>query len=106
MKRVILAFTYLLSAILPCQAEVIYYFPLDTDPGWTTEGQWQFGLPTGGGGPQSYDPLMGHTGAFVYGYNLSGNYENDMPEYHLTTTALDCALAENLTLGFWRWLGV
>ena len=26
-----------------------YSFPMDTDPGWDTEGQWAFGQPTGSG---------------------------------------------------------
>ena len=91
---------------VPCTAEVIVCFPMDSDPNWTTEGQWEFGVPQGGGGPQSYDPTSGYTGANVYGYNLAGNYGNDMPEYHLTTSALNCVLAENVTLSFWRWLGV
>jgi len=95
-----------LLLVVPCQAEVIVCFPMDSDPDWTTEGQWEFGVPQGGGGPQSYDPTSGYTGANVYGYNLAGNYENDIAEYRLTTSALNCALAENVTLSFWRWLGV
>jgi hypothetical protein len=42
----------------------------------------------------------------VYGYNLSGDYENDLPERHLTTTALDCSGYAGIKLAFWRWLGV
>lgn len=85
---------------------LVVYFPMDSDPGWTTEGQWEFGIPKGGGGPQSYDPDSGYTGHNVYGYNLAGNYGNNEPEYCLTTTPLDCSLAENVILTFWRWLGV
>lgn len=95
-----------LLLVVPCTAEVIVCFPMDSDPDWTTEGQWEFGVPQGGGGPYSYDPTSGHTGANVYGYNLAGNYDNDMPEYKLTTMAIDCKLAENVKLTFWRWLGV
>jgi len=91
---------------IPCQAETIVCFPMDSDPGWTAEGQWEFGVPQGAGGPQSYDPTAGHTGTNVYGYNLAGNYEDNMPEYCLTTSALNCKLAENVKLSFWRWLGV
>lgn len=95
-----------LLLVIPCQAEVIVCFPMDSNPNWTTEGQWEFGVPQGGGGPQSYDPTSGYTGANVYGYNLAGNYGNDIAEYRLTTSALNCGLAENVTLSFWRWLGV
>jgi parallel beta-helix repeat protein len=105
MKRQVFIFAFLLFAV-PCYAEEIICFNMDTNPGWTTEGQWAFGFPQGGGGPQSYDPTSGHTGSNVYGYNLAGNYGNSIPEYKLTTSAIDCNLAENVTLGFWRWLGV
>jgi hypothetical protein len=105
MIKIIFVSTCLFLAI-PCQAEVIVCFPMESNPNWTTEGQWEFGVPQGGGGPQSYDPTSGHTGANVYGYNLAGNYENNIPEYCLTTSALNCALAENVKLSFWRWLGV
>jgi len=101
-----IAFFICLLSVSPCTAEVIVCFPMDSNPNWTTEGQWEFGVPQGGGGPQSYDPSSGYTGVNVYGYNLAGNYENDMPEYSLTTSALNCILAENVTLSFWRWLGV
>ncbi|MBU0641071.1 MAG: hypothetical protein KKB50_19605 [Planctomycetes bacterium] len=80
---------------------------LDTNPGWTTTGQWAWGHPTGGGGEYGYpDPTGGHTGSNVYGYNLSGDYTNNMPEYNLTTAAIDCTGFTRVTLKFWRWLGV
>jgi len=88
-------------------AEQVYQFPLDSNPGWTTEGLWAFGVPTGGGGEYGNpDPTSGHTGANVYGYNLSGDYENNLPERHLTTTALDCSDLVGVEVRFWRWLGV
>ncbi|HUU95362.1 MAG TPA: S8 family serine peptidase [Phycisphaerae bacterium] len=80
---------------------------LDTDPGWTTQSQWAFGQPTGGGGEYGGpDPTSGHTGSNVYGYNLQGDYPDYMPEYHLTSTAIDCTGLINVHLKFWRWLGV
>jgi hypothetical protein len=87
-------------------AQLICEFPLDTDPGWTTEGDWEFGQPTGGGVYLCHDPKSGHTGDNVYGYNLDGNYTGGMPAYYLTTTALDCAGRSGVELHFWRWLGV
>ena len=79
---------------------------LDTDPGWTTEGQWGFGAPLGGGS-HNHDPLTAHSGQNVYGYNLSGDYANDMPTaLYLTTTAIDCSPVVQTQLKFWRWLGV
>ena len=80
---------------------------LQTDPGWTTEGQWAFGQPTGGGGEHgSPDPTSGHTGDNVYGYNLSGDYPNYLSEAHLTSGAFDCTGKSDVHLIFWRWLGV
>lgn len=89
------------------QAQVAYSENLSTDPGWTTEGEWAFGAPTGQAAEHGNpDPSAGHTGANVYGYNLQGDYENNSPAYHLTTTPFDCSNLENVTLSYWRWLGV
>jgi len=82
-----------------------YQWAFDADPGWSTEGQWAFGRPTGGGS-HNYDPSSGHTGSNVYGYNLYGDYTNNMPVYYLTTTAIDCTNLIEVTLKSWRWLGV
>jgi lysyl endopeptidase len=84
-----------------------YEFPLDTDPGWTTQGLWAYGRPTGAGGQYGGpDPTGGYTGQNVYGYNLSGDYENSLPERHLTSTAIDCSDLSAVSLKFRRWLGV
>ncbi len=83
------------------------YEPLDTNPGWTTEGLWAWGIPLGGGGQHGgKDPRSGYTGAFVYGYNLAGDYTNNMPERNLTSIPYDCRGQWGLRLSFWRWLGV
>ena len=80
---------------------------MDSDPGWTTEGDWAFGQPAGGGGSHGGpDPTSGFTGANVYGYNLAGDYPNDLPERHLTSTAMDCSDHHGVRLRFRRWLGV
>ncbi len=80
-------------------------FPMDSDPGWSVEGDWAFGQPTGGGSHYG-DPDSGYTGDNVYGYNLAGDYTNNMPAYHLTTTAIDCTDLVEVGLRFQRWLGV
>jgi hypothetical protein len=85
--------------------EPVYEFRMDTDPGWATEGQWAFGQPTGGGS-HAGDPISGYTGDNVYGYNLAGDYTNNMPVYYLTTAALDCRDLVDVELRYWRWLGV
>ncbi|MCK4655094.1 MAG: T9SS type A sorting domain-containing protein, partial [Candidatus Cloacimonetes bacterium] len=79
----------------------------DTDPGWTIEEDWAFGQPTGNGGEHGEpDPTSGYTGNNVYGYNLNGDYPNNLPETHLTSTAIDCSNLYDVHLKFWRWLGV
>jgi bacillopeptidase F len=85
----------------------VYTWNMDTNPGWTTQSQWAWGTPTGGGGEYGCrDPNSGFTGTKVYGYNLNGDYSNNMPEYHLTTTAINCTGLYNTSLRFRRWLGV
>jgi C1A family cysteine protease len=87
--------------------EAQYVWNLDTDPGWTTEGDWAFGVPTGDGGGWGFpDPTSGATGSNVYGYNLSGDYPNELPAQNLTTSAIDCSDCFATTLRFQRWLGV
>jgi len=84
----------------------VYFFPMDSEPGWTTEGLWAFGHPTGGGS-HGGDPTNGYTGSNACGYNLTGDYSNNMPEaLHLTTSTLDCTDMTQAQLRFRRWLGV
>lgn len=59
------------------------------------------GRPTG-----TPDPTSGHTGTSVYGYALSGDYPDNMPQHHLTSTALDCSGLQDVELRFARWLNV
>ncbi|MGB2988152.1 MAG: C25 family cysteine peptidase, partial [Phycisphaerae bacterium] len=84
-----------------------YEWTMDTNPGWTTQGLWEWGQPTGGGGQYGNpDPTSGYTGSNVYGYNLSGDYENSLTETHLTSGAIDCTGLSEVTLKFQRWLNV
>ncbi|UCG33468.1 MAG: hypothetical protein JSU68_02310, partial [Phycisphaerales bacterium] len=83
----------------------LYQTMLDEDPGWSCEGQWAFGVPTGGGSHDG-DPNSGHTGDNVYGYNLDGDYPDGMPQHFLTAGPFDCSGATDVELRFWRWLGV
>ena len=84
---------------------VIASWNFDTDPDWSTEGGWAFGIPTGSGTSCS-GPTSGYTGSNVYGYNLDGDYENNMPAYYLTTGLIDCSGHEDVQLKFVRWLSV
>lgn len=81
---------------------------LNSDPGWATSGGlWSFGVPTGNGGQYGGpDPTSGYTGYNVYGYNLNGDYENYLPEYHLTSDPFTCSGYSGTKVRFYRWLGV
>jgi hypothetical protein len=82
-------------------------WPLDEDPGWTAGGSWQFGVPQGLGGANGPpDPTSGHTGDNVYGYDLAGDYPDNMLASELTSSAIDCSQLSQVRLKFWRWLGV
>jgi gingipain R len=87
--------------------EAQYEWPLDEDPGWEADPDWAFGVPQGQGGEHGApDPTGGHTGQNVYGYNLAGDYLPNTPERHLTTEPIDCSELTEVSLRFWRWLGV
>ena len=87
--------------------EELYFWSLDTDPGWDTEGDWEWGVPEGRGGSDGGpDPSSGATGDHVYGYNLSGDYDDRQRARYLTTDSLDLSGAYGATLSFKRWLGV
>jgi hypothetical protein len=87
--------------------QLVHSVGMDRDPQWTMEGQWAHGVPTGGGGQYgNNDPTGAYTGSNVLGYNLGGDYANNLPETHLTSTPFDCSDMSGVTLKFWRWLNV
>jgi hypothetical protein len=87
--------------------EPVYMWNMNTNPGWTTEASWAWGRPTGGGGEYgNNDPTSGATGNNVMGYNLNGDYTNNMPERHMTTMAIDCSELSRTSLRFQRYLNV
>jgi len=94
-----------IATIYVSAPRLICRFTLDADPGWTTEGLWAFGPPLGLGS-HNHDPTSGYTGVNVYGYNLAGDYENNLPPTHLTTTPIDCSQLGATELRFRRWLGL
>ncbi|MCK4343591.1 MAG: agmatine deiminase family protein [Phycisphaerae bacterium] len=85
----------------------IYSYPLDSNPGWTTAGEWAFGQPTGQGGT-SYgypDPASGATGSNVYGVNLNGDYSTAIGgPWHVTLGPVDLSNVTEVELRFQRWL--
>ncbi|MDP7030401.1 MAG: C25 family cysteine peptidase [Phycisphaerales bacterium] len=79
----------------------------DSDPGWSMEGEWAFGQPTGQGGGDygNADPTSGATGANVYGVNLNGDYSLDPGgPWALTSEAIDCSTYTDTSVSFQRWL--
>ena len=81
---------------------MIVAWPMDSDPGWTLEGDWAWGIPAGADG----DPSSGATGSNVVGYNLNGEYTDNMSETYATTSSFDCSGSVDTTLRFKRWLGI
>jgi hypothetical protein len=78
---------------------------LNANPLWTIQNSdpsgWAFGVPGGGGGTSG--PNAAHSGSFVYGTNLTGNYV-DSASYTLTTTPFNISQLRNVELRYWRWL--
>jgi hypothetical protein len=89
-------------------SETIYSADMSSAPsGWSYEGSWAHGTPTGGGGQYgSADPTAGHTGGSVIGYNLSGDYAEITSTEWASTPAIDCSGHSGVQLTFYRWLGV
>ena len=80
----------------------LYAANMDTDPGWTLQPAWQYGIPSRSvGGPTS-----GYTGTRILGYNLSGNYANGLTPKFATTPIINTSGSTSLTLLFKRWLRI
>ncbi|MGE3108976.1 MAG: S8 family serine peptidase [Vicinamibacterales bacterium] len=94
-------------SVTPLQSELQYEFLTnDQDPGWTMQGLWAFGAPTGGGS-FNHDPMSGFTGSNVIGFNLLGNYTNAIrTPLYVTSTPMDLSPYINTRLEFRRWLGI
>ena len=91
----------------------IYFADMDTDPGWSLDpgsgdSKWEWGTPTGGGGESgSPDPVSGYTDSNVVGYNLTGDYRNNITSTEWVRTPLiDCSNYTNVKLMFYQWLNV
>lgn len=88
--------------------DTVFADDFESDLGWTISGgQWEIGPPTGGGGNWGFpDPASAHGGMNELGYNLDGDYGNFLPEYHVTSPAINCSSLSDTEFRFWRWLGV
>jgi hypothetical protein len=88
----------------------LHFADMETDPGWTLDRgtppfQWQRGAP-GGGGSQVPGPTAAVSGHSVLGYNLNGNYANNMSAEFATTPAINATGYEHLAVSFHQWLSV
>jgi hypothetical protein len=82
--------------------DVVYSWNMDEEPGWFYSGQWEWGIPDDScGGPGG-----AYTGENVIAYNLTGCYEDNMPELAMTTGAINCTYVADIEVHFRRWLGV
>lgn len=107
-------FSNLVSGIIQTRAVTLtvtpprlYFFPLDTDPGWSRQGEWAFGKPAGLGGTSfgHSDPTSGATGLNVFGINLNGDYSIAIGgPYYLTAGPLSFVGYTGAKLQFQRWL--
>jgi hypothetical protein len=101
-----------LNVLTPISDSIILFEDdFESDMGWSISGGlWQRGVPTGQGGTDLQypvpDPTEGCNGPNVFGYNLNGDYENNLPAAYITSPAIDCSGANNISLKFCRWLGV
>jgi len=102
-----LAICFIFTGITWAEPSVQYSWNLDSNPGWTMEGEWAFGQPQGLGGEffGNPDPTTGATGTNVYGINLEGDFSIELGgPYHLMTGAIDCSGLTQVSLHFQRWL--
>ncbi len=74
---------------------ILYDFELDSIFTQTTEGDWQWGVPTSG-------PNSSHTGSKLWATNLSGNY-SDLTESILETPEISLVDKDSAKLIFWHW---
>jgi subtilisin family serine protease len=82
-------------------------FNMDSNPGWTLEGQWEYGVPLAAGGTSfgGPDPDAGATGSNVVGINLGGDYAPVVAgPYFATTGPIDLTNLSNVQLQFKSWL--
>ena len=90
------------------QIDTVYYDSFESNLGWNMESEWEIGTATAGGGG-SYgnpDPGFAVSGSGVLGYDIGGDYSNNIPEYDAISPAFDCSGLSGVKISFWRWLNV
>ncbi|MCU0917608.1 MAG: S8 family serine peptidase, partial [Planctomycetes bacterium] len=95
------------SVSITVTSDAFYVANMDTDPNWTYDTGWSWGVPARRAGIRRDDPDSGHTGENVLGYAVKGNYTNNIAETrYVTTPPIDCRGRQNIRLSFWRWLSI
>jgi hypothetical protein len=85
--------------------DALYAVSMDTDPNWTLDTYWGWGVPATRGTMKNTDPNTGHTGTSVVGAALRTTYPNNLAQtQYATTGAIDCRGFQNIRLNYWRWL--
>jgi hypothetical protein len=86
--------------------DAIYWADMNTDPNWSLDAGWAWGTPRGDGSWNG-DPNSGYTGDNVIGFELEGDYADNITEtLYATTGTINCEGYKNIRLSFQRWLGV
>ena len=94
------------SASVTVVQNAIYWADMETEPNWLLDAGWAWGTPTGAGSWNG-DPNSGYTGENVIGFELEGDYADNITEtLYATTGAINCEGYKNIMLSFQRWLGV
>ncbi|MBN2269244.1 MAG: S8 family serine peptidase [Sedimentisphaerales bacterium] len=94
------------SASVTVVQSAIYWADMETDPNWLLDAGWAWGEPAGSGSWNG-DPNSGYTGENVIGFELEGDYADNMAEtLYATTGLINCEGYKNIRLSFQRWLGV
>ncbi|MDU9048147.1 MAG: M12 family metallo-peptidase [Candidatus Electrothrix sp. Rat3] len=81
---------------------VIYDHNMGIDPGYSTESEWELGVP-GGGNPTYGGADSAYTGTNVYDTDLDAGMHTTG---YLTSTAFDCSEYEDVELSFMGWFSV
>jgi len=95
------------DVVLKVTPPPVWVFELDSDPGWSRQGEWAFGSPSGLGGAShgGPDPASAATGSNVFGINLNGDYSTPIGEpRYLTAGPLDLRHYAGTRVQFERWL--
>lgn len=108
------------SSIMVGEPEPLFFDDFSTDMGWSGyggNGEWERGTANGGSGSDNYgepDPSSDHSDTaddYIIGNDLEGgsggDYSSDLSQtYWLTSPAIDCSGATDVSLDFWQWLGL